>query len=532
MGLFLEEPSAARGLGHPPLRLYKARRFCSSTPTLFNSGTLHSQLSSCYLYKVDDSIESIMVRGIAENAFLSKWAGGLGGSWTRCAAPAATSGHQRRKPGRDPLPQAAQRPAGGRQPGRQAPRLRLRLPRDLAQRHLRLPRAAAQHRRRPPPHPRHEHRQLDPGPVHEADGGAPALDAVPSNEVPDLHELYGKAFEDPLPRLRGRLAPRRDLGPRGPAIDLWKRCSRCCSRPGTRGSPSRIPATCAARRTTPASSTARTCAPRSPSTPARTRPRSATSARWCSTTTCATTARSTMTSCARRSGRRARARQRDRHQLLPDRGRPPLQPAPPPGRARRDGPAKRALPPRRILRQRRGGRVQRRVHGGGRLLRLRGLQRPRRRARYLRKLQGIQVGPRPAAAGHPRPARAGARRAVEVPRGGRMDWPRCARRSAARACATRTCWRSPRPPPSPTSWAPPPASSRRTRTSSSRATCPASSSCSTPSWCATSSAAGCGTDDMLDQLKYFDGELGKIPGIPADLKRKLPDRVRDRPRTT
>ena len=34
------------------------------------------------LYKVDDTIESIMYRGIAENAFLSKWAGGLGGSWT------------------------------------------------------------------------------------------------------------------------------------------------------------------------------------------------------------------------------------------------------------------------------------------------------------------------------------------------------------------------------------------------------------------------------------------------------------------
>ena len=39
-------------------------------------------MSSCYLYKVDDNIESIMLRGIAENAFLSKWAGGLGGSWT------------------------------------------------------------------------------------------------------------------------------------------------------------------------------------------------------------------------------------------------------------------------------------------------------------------------------------------------------------------------------------------------------------------------------------------------------------------
>ena len=83
MGLFVGEPADTRtdhiiGL----YNLYKSRRFCSSTPTLFNSGTNHSQLSSCYLYKVDDSIESIMVRGIAENAFLSKWAGGLGGSWT------------------------------------------------------------------------------------------------------------------------------------------------------------------------------------------------------------------------------------------------------------------------------------------------------------------------------------------------------------------------------------------------------------------------------------------------------------------
>ena len=62
--------------------MYKSRRFCSATPTLFNAGTPHSQLSSCYLYVVDDSLESIMGRGIAENAMCSKWAGGLGGSWT------------------------------------------------------------------------------------------------------------------------------------------------------------------------------------------------------------------------------------------------------------------------------------------------------------------------------------------------------------------------------------------------------------------------------------------------------------------
>ena len=40
--------------------VYRSRRFCSSTPTLFNAGTRHPQLSSCYLYIVDDSIESIM----------------------------------------------------------------------------------------------------------------------------------------------------------------------------------------------------------------------------------------------------------------------------------------------------------------------------------------------------------------------------------------------------------------------------------------------------------------------------------------
>ncbi|RYD18322.1 MAG: ribonucleoside-diphosphate reductase subunit alpha, partial [Verrucomicrobiaceae bacterium] len=82
MGLFKREEKDAEGWTIRLYNLYKGRRFCSSTPTLFNSGTLHSQLSSCYLYKVDDSIESIMYRGIAENAFLSKWAGGLGGSWT------------------------------------------------------------------------------------------------------------------------------------------------------------------------------------------------------------------------------------------------------------------------------------------------------------------------------------------------------------------------------------------------------------------------------------------------------------------
>jgi ribonucleoside-diphosphate reductase alpha chain len=55
--------------------------FMSSTPTLFNSGTHRSQLSSCYLTTVADDLEGIY-DAIKENALLSKFAGGLGNDWT------------------------------------------------------------------------------------------------------------------------------------------------------------------------------------------------------------------------------------------------------------------------------------------------------------------------------------------------------------------------------------------------------------------------------------------------------------------
>jgi len=55
--------------------------FVSSTPTLFNSGTLRSQLSSCYLTTVSDDLEGIY-DAIKENALLAKYAGGLGNDWT------------------------------------------------------------------------------------------------------------------------------------------------------------------------------------------------------------------------------------------------------------------------------------------------------------------------------------------------------------------------------------------------------------------------------------------------------------------
>ncbi|MCP5209327.1 MAG: ribonucleoside-diphosphate reductase subunit alpha [Hahellaceae bacterium] len=55
--------------------------YMTSTPTLFNAGTRHSQLSSCYLTTVPDDLGGIY-NALKDNALLSKWAGGLGNDWT------------------------------------------------------------------------------------------------------------------------------------------------------------------------------------------------------------------------------------------------------------------------------------------------------------------------------------------------------------------------------------------------------------------------------------------------------------------
>ncbi len=62
--------------------------FMSSTPTLFNSGTLRPQLSSCYLTTIPDNLDGIF-SAIKDDALLSKYAGGLGNDWTRVRAMGA-----------------------------------------------------------------------------------------------------------------------------------------------------------------------------------------------------------------------------------------------------------------------------------------------------------------------------------------------------------------------------------------------------------------------------------------------------------
>lgn len=66
-------------------RLLSSFDFMSSTPTLFNSGTLRPQLSSCYLTTVPDDLDGIF-SSIKDDAMLSKFAGGLGNDWTRVRA--------------------------------------------------------------------------------------------------------------------------------------------------------------------------------------------------------------------------------------------------------------------------------------------------------------------------------------------------------------------------------------------------------------------------------------------------------------
>ena len=66
-------------------KLLSSFDFMSSTPTLFNSGTLKPQLSSCYLSTIPDDLRGIF-EGISDDAMLSKFAGGLGNDWSQVRA--------------------------------------------------------------------------------------------------------------------------------------------------------------------------------------------------------------------------------------------------------------------------------------------------------------------------------------------------------------------------------------------------------------------------------------------------------------
>ena len=223
MGLFHHEKDNREEHAIRLYNLYKSRRFCSSTPTLFNSGTLHSQLSSCYLYKVDDSIESIMHRGIADNAFLSKWAGGLGGSWTSVRGTGGfikgTNGESQGvipflKLHNDQLVAVNQ---GGKRRGSGCAYLET-WHNDIAD-FLELRKNVGDDRRRT-----HDMNTANwiPDLFMKRMEAREEWTLFRSNEVPDLHDLYGKAFEDRYIEYEAMAERGEIFGRKMPAIDMWK----------------------------------------------------------------------------------------------------------------------------------------------------------------------------------------------------------------------------------------------------------------------------------------------------------------------
>jgi ribonucleoside-diphosphate reductase alpha chain len=223
MGLFVEEPADREEWAIKLYNLYKSRRFCSSTPTLFNSGTLHSQLSSCYLYKVDDSIESIMQRGIADNAYLSKWAGGLGGSWTAVRGTGSyikgTNGESQGvipflKLHNDQLVAVNQ---GGKRRGSGCAYLET-WHNDIED-FLQLRRNTGDDRRRA-----HDLNTANwvPDLFMKRMEARENWTLFRSNEAPDLHETYGKKFEERYRHYEELARAGKITGREVPAIDMWK----------------------------------------------------------------------------------------------------------------------------------------------------------------------------------------------------------------------------------------------------------------------------------------------------------------------
>jgi ribonucleoside-diphosphate reductase alpha chain len=222
MGLMKDEPNR-EDRAIELYNLYKARRFCSSTPTLFNSGTQRSQLSSCYLYKVDDSIESIMLRGIAENAFLSKWAGGLGGSWTSVRGTGGfikgTNGESQGvipflKMHNDQLVAVNQ---GGKRAGSGCAYLEI-WHNDVFD-FLELRKNTGDERRRT-----HDMNTANwiPDLFMKRMESRQHWTLFRSNETPDLHDLYGQAFEKRYEEYEQMAEEGKIWGRKIEALELWK----------------------------------------------------------------------------------------------------------------------------------------------------------------------------------------------------------------------------------------------------------------------------------------------------------------------
>ena len=198
--------------------------FMSSTPTLFNAGTRHSQLSSCYLTTVTDDLDGIY-QAIKENAMLQKFAGGLGNDWTPVRAMGARiKGTNGKSQGVVPFLKVVNDTAvavnqGGKRKGAVCAYLET-WHLDMEE-FLELRKNTGDDRRRT-----HDMNTANWIPdlfmKRVMEGGEWTL--FSPSDVPDLHDRVGKAFEEAYVRyeekaVRGEIK----LFRRMPAVQLWRK---------------------------------------------------------------------------------------------------------------------------------------------------------------------------------------------------------------------------------------------------------------------------------------------------------------------
>src|SRR6516225_12418134 len=191
--------------------------FMSSTPTLFNSGTHRSQLSSCYLTTVADDLDGIY-EAIKENALLSKFAGGLGNDWTPVRALGSyIKGTNGKSQGVVPFLKVVN--DGGKRKGAVCCYLET-WHLDIEE-FLELRKNTGDDRRRT-----HDMNTANWIPdlfmKRVRDGGAWTL--FSPSDCPDLHDKFGRAFEDAYTRYEDKVARGElKLFKKIPALQLWRK---------------------------------------------------------------------------------------------------------------------------------------------------------------------------------------------------------------------------------------------------------------------------------------------------------------------
>lgn len=225
MGLALAE--AAESRDDRAIEFYEllsSFRFTCATPTLFNSGTPHPQLSSCYVTTVQDDLGHIFT-SIRDNAMLSKWAGGLGNDWTNIRATGAViRGTGGRSQGVVPFLKVVNDAAvavnqGGKRKGAVCAYLE---PWHLDfEEFLDLRKNTGDERRRT--HDLHTAAWI-PDLFMQRVRESAQWTLFSPNEVQDLHDLYGRAFQQRYEHYeRMAEAGKLKLFRRVDAVDLWRK---------------------------------------------------------------------------------------------------------------------------------------------------------------------------------------------------------------------------------------------------------------------------------------------------------------------